>query len=311
VAPPTPELGIGLLTDQEPAVYEAIARALDEAGVDVLSVYNDLRYQPAIGPLLLAARVTERLRLGPAALNPFTVHPYEIAGQIATLDLVSEGRAYLGLAKGAWLDQVGVEEAQPLQGLREAVDIVAKLLSGDETGVAGERFRLAPGTALAYRRERPRVPLMIGSWGRRTIAWAGTVADEVKVGGTANPDLVPLVREWLGAGSSTRLVVGCVSVVDEDGDWARDRAREAVGPYLEVVARHDPTLELGPAEEPPLERFAIAGTPEDVAVRVRQLWDAGADRVELGTPQGRTTPTGIDLICERVLPLLREGRPAS
>src|SRR6478735_5140996 len=189
-----PEVGVGLLTDQEPDVYEAIARRLDEAGVDVLSVYNDLRYQPAIGPLLLAARVTERLRLGPAALNPFTVHPYEIAGQIAMLDLVSAGRAYLGLAKGAWLDDLGIEE---------------------------ERFRLTPGTTLAYRRERARVPLMIGSWGRQTIGWAGSVADEVKVGGTANPDLVPLVRAWLGAGSRTRIVVGCVSVVDDDGEWAR------------------------------------------------------------------------------------------
>jgi alkanesulfonate monooxygenase SsuD/methylene tetrahydromethanopterin reductase-like flavin-dependent oxidoreductase (luciferase family) len=65
-----------------------------------------------------------------------------------------------------------------------------------------------------------------------------------------------------------------------------------VGPYLDVVARHDPTLSLGPAEEPPLDRFAIAGTPEQVAARVRELWVAGADRVELGTPQGRTTPPG-------------------
>jgi 5,10-methylenetetrahydromethanopterin reductase len=306
VAPSTPELGIGLLTDQEPAAYEAIARRIDEAGVDVLSVYNDLRYQPAIGPLLLAARVTERLRLGPAALNPFTMHPYEIAGQIAMLDLASGGRAYLGLAKGAWLDQVGIEEAQPLQGLREAVEVVEKLLAGDDHGVEGKRFRLAAGTALAYRRERSRVPLMIGSWGRETIGWAGTVADEIKVGGTANPDLVPLVREWLGPDSAARLVVGCVSVVDEDGDWARERARAAVGPYLEVVARHDPTVELGPGDEPPLERFAIAGTPEEVVARVRELWDAGADRVELGTPQGRSTASGIDLICERVLPLLRD-----
>jgi len=300
-----PELGVGLLTNQEPDAYEAIARRLDEAGVDVLSVYNDLRYQPAIGPLLLTARVTERLRLGPAALNPFTVHPYEIAGQIAMLDLASAGRAYLGLAKGAWLDQVGIEEQEPLAALREAVEVVEKLLAGDDSGVEGKRFRLAPGTTLAYRRERPRVPLMIGSWGKQTIAWAGTVADEVKVGGTANPGLVPLVREWLGAGSRTRLVVGCVSVVDEDGDWARKRARAAVGPYTDVVARHDPTLELGPGDVPPLDRFAIAGTPEEVAAHVRELWDAGADRVELGTPQGRTTPSGIDLLCDRVLPLLR------
>jgi hypothetical protein len=32
---------------------------------------------------------------------------------------------------------------------------------------------------------------------------------------------------------------------------------------------------------------------------------ARADRVELGTPQGRTTPDGVRLICEWVVPLLR------
>ena len=58
------------------------------------------------------------------------------------------------------------------------------------------------------------------------------------------------------------------------------------------------------ASLPPLDRFCIAGTPEEVAARVLELWDAGADRVELGTPQGRTPLAGVDLVCERVLPLL-------
>src|SRR5262245_66692588 len=90
------------------------------------------------------ARVTERIRLGPAALNPFTLHPYEIAGQIAVVDAVSGGRAFLGLAKGAWLDRLGIEEERPLAGLREAVAIVTALLAGDATGIEGERFTLAP-----------------------------------------------------------------------------------------------------------------------------------------------------------------------
>jgi 5,10-methylenetetrahydromethanopterin reductase len=250
------------------------------------------------------ARVTERVRLGPAALNPFTLNPYEIAGQTAMLDIVSDGRAYLGLVKGAWLDRLGLEEARPLRALQEAVEIVRKLLAGDTSGVAGERFTLEPGTALAYARRRSAVPLLVGTWGEKTAAWAGTVADELKLGGSANPDLVPVVRSWAGA-SGMRIVVGCVTVVDEDGAWARERARAAVAPYLDVVARLDPTLELVPGREPPLERFAIAGTPEEVAARVVELWEAGADRVELGTPQGRTTPEGVRLICERVLPLLR------
>ena len=93
------------------------------------------------------ARVTERIRLGPAALNPFTLHPYEIAGQTAMLDAVSNGRAFLGLTKGAWLDRLGIEEERPLAALREAVAIIEALLAGDDTGVAGERFILQPGTS--------------------------------------------------------------------------------------------------------------------------------------------------------------------
>ncbi len=267
----------------------------------MISVFHDLLYQPAIGPLLLMARVTERIGLGPAALNPFTLHPYEIAGQIAMLDSVSGGRAYLGLAKGAWLDRLGIEEPRPLTALREAVAIVRALLAGDTAGVDGERFALAPGTALAYPRVRDEVPLLIGTWGRETASWAGTVADEVKIGGSANPDLLPIVRGWID-NPDVRLVVGCVTVVDEDGAWARARAAEVVQPYLDVVARHDPTLE--PGGTPRIERFCIAGTPEEVAGRVAELWDAGADRVELGTPQGRTPLAGLKLICERVLPLV-------
>jgi 5,10-methylenetetrahydromethanopterin reductase len=250
------------------------------------------------------ARVTERVRLGPAALNPFTLHPYEIAGQIAMLDTVSNGRAFLGLTKGAWLDRLGIEERLPLGALREAVAIIRALLAGDEAGVAGERFTLKPGTVLSYPRVRDSVPLLIGTWGPATARWAGTVADELKLGGSANPELVPVARDWI-ANPDVKLVVGSVSVVDEDGHRARERARAAVEPYLGVVAHLDPTLALRPGDAIPYERFCIAGTPEEVAARVVELWDAGADRVELGTPQGRTPLAGLDLVCRRVLPLLR------
>ena len=45
---------------------------------------------------------------------------------------------------------------------------IEPLPGGD--GVAGERFTLAPGAALAYERARPSVPLLIGTWGERTAA---------------------------------------------------------------------------------------------------------------------------------------------
>lgn len=244
------------------------------------------------------------MRLGPAALNPQTLHPVEIAGQTAALDLASSGRAYLGLVTGSWLDRLGLDEQRPLTRLREAVEVVRRLLAGDRRGFAGERFILAPGAGLAYQPFRPDVPLMIGTWRPRAARFAAAEADEVKIGGCANPEMVRLMREWLGP-SPTRIVVGAVTVVDEDAAAARERAAAEVAMYLEVVGDLDPTLELAPGEAAPLEKFVLAGTPEQVAGRARALIEAGADRVEFGTPQGLTAEHGLELLCHRVLPLLR------
>ena len=95
------ELGIGIQSDKRPEQYVGLARRAEAAGFDVISVFHDLLFQPAIYPLLLIAGATERMRLGPAALNPSTLHPVELAGQAAVLDLASDGRAYLGIASGA------------------------------------------------------------------------------------------------------------------------------------------------------------------------------------------------------------------
>ena len=272
----------------------------EAAGFDVVSVFHDLLFQPAIFPLLTIAAATERVRLGPAALNPLTLHPVELAGQAAALDLASGGRAYLGLVAGAWLDRLGLDESRPVERMREAVAVVRRLLAGDRGGFAGEHFTLAPGTGLEYEPARRELPLLIGTWKPRMAALAGEVADEVKIGGTANPDLVRLMRGWIG-NDAVGIVVGAVTVVDEDGEAARAKAREAVAMYLEVVGRLDPTIE-GP---PPLEKFTLAGTPEEVAGQARALFAAGVKRVEFGTPQGLTTTRGVQLLCDRVLPLLR------
>jgi 5,10-methylenetetrahydromethanopterin reductase len=270
----------------------------------VISVFHDLFFQPAIFPLLAMARVTERVRLGPAALNAQTLHPVEIAGQIAALDLASGGRAYLGLVTGSWLEQLGLDERRPLTRLREAVEIVRRLLAGDRSGFAGDRFALAAGAGLAYEPLRREVPLLIGTWRPRAASYAREVAGEVKIGGCANPEMVQLMRSWLGD-DGPRIVVGAVTVVDEDGTRAREHAQAQVQMYLEVVASLDPTLEQRPGESAPLEKFTLAGTPEQVAAQALALYAAGAHRVEFGTPQGLTTLGGVDLLCDRVLPLLR------
>jgi len=262
------------------------------------------------------------VRLGPAALNPFTLHPVEIAGQIAALDAVSEGRAYLGLVRGSWLEALGIEPRRSLTALREAVEIVRRLLSGDTTGFTGEAFSLAEGAGLRYEPPRRRVPLLIGTWGKKVAALAGEVAEELKIGGSANPELVPIMRDRIG-NDAVRIVVGAVTVVDDDGAAARRKARGEAALYFPVVAGLDPTLEVprrliedmrrlvdaGDREaagelipDELLDRLAFAGTPEEVARQAAALIDAGAARVEFGTPHGLSPRLGVELLAARVAP---------
>ena len=297
-------VSIALQTDKTANRYATLGTMVEDLGFDGLSMFADLGYQPPAGPMAVVARATTRLRLGVACQNPALLHPVEIAGQVAALDLASRGRAYAGMVTGSWLDQLGIEESRPLTRLKEAVEVVRRLLARDTSGFAGEQFTLAAGAGLTYEPLRRGVPLLIGTWRPRAAAFAATVADEVKIGGCANPDMVRLMREWLGP-DGPRIVVGAVTVVGEDGDAARRRAAEEVRMYLDVVGRLDPTLEVAPGEPVPLEKFVLAGTPDDVARQTIALIEAGAYRVEFGTPQGRTTEEGVALLCDRVLPAMR------
>jgi 5,10-methylenetetrahydromethanopterin reductase len=319
------ELGLGLQTDKALGEYGPLARAAEDAGFAVVTTFNDLWFQPALPALLEIARATQRVRVGPSCLNPFTVHPVEIAGQTAMLDAATDGRAFLGLARGAWLETMGVDQADPVTVIREAWEVVRRLLEGDDSGFEGRRFSLPQGDRLRYRVVRKRVPLLVGTWAPRLAAFAGETAQELKVGGSANPDVVPVMRERIG-NPEVRIVLGAVTVVDEDGDRARRIARREVAMYLAVVAELDPTVSLDPEliarvrarvaagddegacaliSDDVLDRFAFAGSPEEIAAHAEAAFDAGAGRVEFGTPHGVPERRGVELLCTEVLPRLR------
>jgi 5,10-methylenetetrahydromethanopterin reductase len=54
-----------------------------------------------------------------------------------------------------------------------------------------------------------------------------------------------------------------------------------------------------------LSLFAFAGTPADVAAQAEAVLDAGALRVDFGTPHGIDERHGVELLCREVLPRLR------
>jgi len=326
-------VSIAFQTDKPLAAYGPLAAQVEAYGFQGVTVYNDLLYQPAWLPLLEMARATARVQVSVAAVNPFTCHPLNMAGNIALIDEASQGRAVLGVARGGWLDFVGLHPQYGVTALKEAFRCVRHLLRQSTDPLPGLVFPLAGGDSLRWPILRPDIPFLLGSWGERTIRACIREIAEIKIGGSANPEVISHFRRIIdeaGAdagrdGGGIGIVMGAVTVVDEDAAAARALARREVALYLPLVAELDPTAELDPAllarlqaaaarydfdaaaaliSDKLLDHFAFAGAPADVADQAAALFAAGAQRIEFGTPHGLSTASGLRLLGEQVLPRL-------
>lgn len=331
------ELSIAFQTDKRAGEYIALAKQVDQYAFDAVTVYCDAPYHPSYGPLLMMAPHIKRARIGPSGIAPSRMHPLDIAAQTALLADLAAGGVYIGLVRGGWLAEHGIRELDPpISAIGEAVDIIQKLLAGESAGTEGRVYQIAAHVRAPYPLPAAAIPVQIGTWGRKLAALAGEIADEVKIGGSANPDVIPLIADYIAAGEaragrprgSVRIVIGAVSVVDEDRVAARWMARKAVSLYLPIVSKLDTTQEIDPElmarvqtrvkagdedgaarliPDAILDRFIFAGEPRDIIEQCGRLYDAGAQRIELGTPHGvHEVATGIRLIGERVIPALGE-----
>jgi alkanesulfonate monooxygenase SsuD/methylene tetrahydromethanopterin reductase-like flavin-dependent oxidoreductase (luciferase family) len=138
----------------------------------------------AWGPMFALASVTHRIRLGVLATNVALRHPAILGKMAAELDVISGGRAEVGLGAGwchAELDAIGL----PLGDLKTRSDRLAEycyildgLLRGNSVNYSGTHFRLTDARLRPLPAQRPRPPIVIcGSGERRTLKLAAEVAD--------------------------------------------------------------------------------------------------------------------------------------
>ena len=185
-----------------------VGRACDEAGVDTLSLM-DHHFQleflgDATEPMLegyttlgfLAAHtstVTVQLLMTGVTYR----HPGLLAKIVATLDVLSGGRAALGLG-AAWYEREHLAYGVPFPPLKErfdrldeAVQVVRQMWSEDDGPFEGEHYRLAE--TICAPQPLHWVPVMVGGNGeRRTLRLVAAHADacNLVLGGDGGPDLV-------------------------------------------------------------------------------------------------------------------------
>lgn len=253
-------------TPRDRASWLALAADVEAVGFDGLCVPD----HPGSGPapfvaLAAAAAVTERITLGTCVLNAGTWEPLALATEIATLDVVSDGRAVLGVGAGHTPSEwTSTGRPYPSSGERvdrmeELVSTTLRLLAGEVVSHRGDHFTLIEAELTGPRPARDRVPLTIGGNGTRVLRFAAQQADVVGVTGTGRtlPDGHHHEVDWTRAGL--------------------DRIRAVVTAAAEAAGRH-------PRVEALVQHVEITDDPAAAAARVTAAVPSASVDDVLATP---------------------------
>ena len=166
------QFGVALTTDKtfQDVLWEA--QLAEELGFSFIG-FPDMPYNfMDVYPFMAAcAQRTSRIQLGPYVTNPLTRHPSVTASAMATLNVMSEGRAFLALGRGdSAVKQLGWRPA-PWKQYRQSIQDMRSWMRGEAVEVAG-----AP-TPLQLKFTEGEVPISLGLFGPRGAKVAGELGD--------------------------------------------------------------------------------------------------------------------------------------
>jgi 5,10-methylenetetrahydromethanopterin reductase len=327
------QLSFGISGSKPLSEYILFAQTVEEYGFHTLSIFDDLMFKPAWPILFAIAPHTQRIRIGPSVCNPYLMHPALLAEYAAMLDEMTDGRAYLGIGRGAFLDFVDVSSPKPITTVREAIGMVRRLWRGDTAPYDGAVFRATEAAQFQFKPPRPDIPIMVGTWGPKMCHMAGTSADEVKAGSMWSDTYGRHMWDHIAAGmadagrepDSVGLVFGPLTSISEDRAQAQAYARQTLAFYLPYLApmpefvgmepeavdrigaatsRGDMENAVAQISDEILGHFALYGTPDDIIAEIERMTsETNVTRIEFGMPHG---PDGshlaLHLLGKQVLP---------
>lgn len=134
-----PALGIVAPPDLPPEQILRIGRAAESAGLPEVWLWEDCFASSGVAPAAALLAATSRIAVGIGLMPAPLRAPSLTAMEIATLARMFPGRFRPGLGHGVheWMQQAGVAVESPLTLLREQVEAVTALLSGETVTTEG------------------------------------------------------------------------------------------------------------------------------------------------------------------------------
>ena len=176
--------------------WAELARRTEAAGYEVLTMPDHFTDQLAPVPALMAAAsATTTLRVGALVFDNDYKHPVVLAKELATIDLLSDGRLDIGLGAG-WMisdyEEAGMPYDSPkvrIDRFIEGVAVIRGAMAEGAFSFSGDHY-----TITNYNGQpkpiQARPPLLIGGGGKRVLSYAAREADIIGINGTLTAGVV-------------------------------------------------------------------------------------------------------------------------
>ena len=176
--------------------WAELARRTEAAGYEVLTMPDHFTDQLApIPALMAAASATTSLRVGALVFDNDYKHPVVLAKELATIDLLSEGRLEIGLGAG-WMisdyEEAGIPYDSPkvrIDRFIEGVAVIRGAMAEGSFSFSGDHYTITNYNGQP-KPVQARPPLLIGGGGKRVLSYAAREADIIGINGTMTAGVV-------------------------------------------------------------------------------------------------------------------------
>ena len=169
-----------------PQDYQELSSQAEKNGFEAVWVPEG-GGRDSLTSLATIAMKTDAVKLGTGILPIFARTPTNTAMGAAGMAAVSDGRFLLGLGVGhapTVESRDGIPFNQPMTRMRETIQIIKALLSGEEVNFTGKQFKIT-GASMGAATPKTKVPIYIAALGPQMLEMVGELADGVLMNWTA------------------------------------------------------------------------------------------------------------------------------
>ena len=169
-----------------PQDYQELSSQAEKNGFEAVWVPEG-GGRDSLTSLATIAMKTDAVKLGTGILPIFARTPTNTAMSAAGMAAVSDGRFLLGLGVGhapTVESRDGIPFKQPMTRMRETIQIIKALLSGEEVNFTGKQFKIT-GASMGAATPKTKVPIYIAALGPQMLEMVGELADGVLMNWTA------------------------------------------------------------------------------------------------------------------------------